>query len=203
MGKLKTTPDKIQQEQMTRILDLNNTEARQFFLKEESSFSRIERHGTNPKNYTWEVYDKSGTKYTYNQLLDGPMGAPASNAGKWYLTIVKDINDNAIWYYNDTYGGGNGTEMRFSRITYSMHPDSNTLPNGYYAMTFYYNNEQRPDAHFNYRYGFKEFNASRLDSINIIAHINEGDVPERSYISNHEIQYKFNYSTGYTNLASS
>src|SRR5690554_2511942 len=178
----------------------NSSGIRLFFPKTESSFSRIERHGGDPKSYTWVVYDKSGTKYTYNHPLDGTSQiGPASNAGKWYLTRVEDINGNIIQYNNVPMGGGNGTEMRFSTIMYSLHNDihNSTIPDpaAYYIITFYYHTgQQRPDAHFNYRYGFKETNSSWLDRIEVRS-TRPGDI-QPAFLSDFEIQYKFNYSTG-------
>src|SRR5690606_3914988 len=122
----------------------NSSGIRLFFPKTESSFSRIERHGGDPKSYTWHVYDKSGTRYTYNQPLDGTNGiGPASNAGKWYLTRVEDKNGNYIQYHIYPQGGGvNGTEIRLNRIDYSIHPSLlQDIGNGdlaYYQVHFKY-----------------------------------------------------------------
>lgn len=90
----------------------------EFFPKVESSFSKIIRKGDNPSNYYWEIWDKSGTKYTYGGEIDygsrvtmGTLGNgtdfytsvlkseinnPDAKRAKWFLSEVKDKNNNLI-----------------------------------------------------------------------------------------------------------
>ena len=66
----------------------------QFYPRTEGSFSKIIRKGTDPKNYTWEVTDKNGTLYKYDQLLKGDNG----NIAEWYLSSVTDLHGDFIKY---------------------------------------------------------------------------------------------------------
>jgi len=66
----------------------------QFYPRNEGGFSKIIRKGSDPKNYTWEVTDKSGTLYKYQQLLKGDNG----NIAEWYLTSVTELHGDYITY---------------------------------------------------------------------------------------------------------
>src|SRR5690554_3893655 len=166
----------------------NSSGIRLFFPKTESSFSRIERHGSSPSSYTWVVYDKSGIKYEYFHQLPSPSGEIA----KWNLYKAEDKNGNSIIYHYGIEGG----ERYLFRIEYSHHSDLSVFDNPFYVISLNYRTQSRPDAHFNYRYGFKEANAKWLDNINVISYKNPGDNQNPTHLSDFEIQYKFNYSTG-------
>lgn len=66
----------------------------QFYPRNEGGFSKIIRKGTDPKSYTWEVTDKSGTVYQYQQQLKGSNG----NIAEWYLTTVTELHGDYIKY---------------------------------------------------------------------------------------------------------
>lgn len=66
----------------------------QFYPRTEGSFSKIIRKGNDPKNYTWEVTDKSGTVYQYTQTLKGDNG----NIAEWYLSTVTELHGDFIKY---------------------------------------------------------------------------------------------------------
>ena len=66
----------------------------QFYPRTEGGFNKIIRKGTDPKNYTWEVTDKNGTLYKYDQLLKGDNG----NIAEWYLSSVTDLHGDFIKY---------------------------------------------------------------------------------------------------------
>ncbi|MDY0987837.1 RHS repeat-associated core domain-containing protein [Flavobacterium sp. CFBP9031] len=66
----------------------------QFYPRNEGRFSKIIRKGTDPKSYTWEVTDKSGTVYQYQQQLKGGNG----NIAEWYLTTVTELHGDYIKY---------------------------------------------------------------------------------------------------------
>src|SRR5690606_38034914 len=175
-----------------------------FVPKVEGSFSKIQRIGSSPKDYTWIVWDKSGTKYTYDVSLRASSGG---NIGKWYLSKITDKNDNYIryTYQTKTYGSstGNlsgGVEMLPWRIEYTLHPDVDityNTDNLYYTVSFIYAGN-RTDAHFNYRYGFKEVNASKLDYIKVTC---DKMIPEDArdapdIYCDYDVEYRFNYGTG-------
>ncbi|MFC4476477.1 RHS repeat-associated core domain-containing protein [Flavobacterium chungangensis] len=66
----------------------------QFYPRTEGGFSKIIRKGSDPKNYTWEVTDKNGTLYKYQQVLKGDNG----NIAEWYLTSVTELHGDYIKY---------------------------------------------------------------------------------------------------------
>ncbi|WP_154402237.1 SpvB/TcaC N-terminal domain-containing protein [Ornithinimicrobium cavernae] len=64
----------------------------------ETSYERIIRHGDNPKDYYWEVYDKQGNVRWYGGHPDvgGPEGGLTSQGGIDRSAIVTDQDDNAV-----------------------------------------------------------------------------------------------------------
>src|SRR5690606_21753336 len=121
--------------QQTRVTDAV------FVPKVESSFSKIVRKGNSPSNYYWEVWDKSGTKYTYGDpkanglynpvtpVLRSHPTDPDAKRAKWYLSEVKDKNNNVINYYYTTKAVPSsgalkdGMEVYLSSITYNKNTD--------------------------------------------------------------------------------
>lgn len=169
-----------------------------FVPKVEGAFTRVERIGTSPQNYTWKVYDKSGTIYYYGQSSASWLYAPDApkNIAKWYLSKVEDKNLNSIYYTysSPTYSASNnlqgGREMRPMKIMYTSNPAALNGPS--YHIDFGYD-ENRGDATFNYRYGFKEVNASLLRDIRVYS-FKSVDGPQ--WVSDYEINYRLNYITG-------
>src|SRR5690606_28763334 len=82
--------------------------------KVEGSFSKIQRIGSNPADYTWIVWDKSGNKYYYGDsdyLSNGHLKSASTGAtGKWYLTKIEDKNGKYIQYgfSSKSYGTNSG-----------------------------------------------------------------------------------------------
>lgn len=197
----------------------------EFFPKVESSFTKIIRKGDSPSNYYWEIWDKSGTKYTYggdkwydSSVLRSHFSDPDAKRAKWYLSEVKDKNNNVIWYNYEvmpvpTSGAfKDGMEVRLKSIQYNRNSDFNTQireQNRGYTVFFKYKSTPRGDAQINYRFGFKENSTSLLDMI-IVSCFEIVDGP--GYISipqpnnygitggqflpcENEIEYAFNYNT--------
>lgn len=170
-----------------------------FIPKVESSFSRIVRKGEDPSKYYWEIWDKSGTKYTYggpsnsdytyavlnvpileysSSILKSHISNPEAKRAKWFLSEVRDKNNNIIQYNykmkNPPSSGvlKDGMEVYLSSIVYNQnadfdltHPDPVNDRN--FTVSFLYKNTPRGDAQTNYRYGFKENNSMLLDKINV------------------------------------
>ncbi len=67
----------------------------QFYPRNEGNFAKIIRKGTSPKDYTWEVTDKSGTIYLYSQQLKG---GKDNNIAEWFLTSVTELHGDLIKY---------------------------------------------------------------------------------------------------------
>ena len=172
-----------------------------FFTKVEGSFSKIQRMGSTPKNYSWVVTDKSGTKYEYIGFLKSDTG----NIAKWYLNKVTDKNGNYMTYSYSVNEKNGGKEVLLSSISYNQHPAINLDYNTddlSYKVTFVYkrigsNDYNRKDSNFNYRYGFKEANSSALDYILVTCN-KDRDNPERYIYCDSEIEYRFNYNTNGT-----
>ncbi|WP_280647739.1 MULTISPECIES: RHS repeat-associated core domain-containing protein [unclassified Dysgonomonas] len=78
---------------------------RQFYPRNEGSFSKIIRKGSSPANYTWEVTDKSGTKYTYDAILKGTaktLNGDKEVAVEWKLSRVEELHGDWIEYVYET-----------------------------------------------------------------------------------------------------
>src|SRR5262249_49440797 len=76
----------------------------------EGRFDRIERKGTGPSDFSWEVTDKAGTRFIYGlsaaaRLADPRGGTHAPNIFKWRLESVQDPFGNfmSISYAHDTF----------------------------------------------------------------------------------------------------
>ncbi|MBO9583458.1 MAG: hypothetical protein J7574_04795 [Flavobacterium sp.] len=97
----------------------------QFYPRTEGSFSKIIRKGSDPKNYIWEVTDKNGTRYQYQQTLKGDNG----NIAQWYLTSITELHGDYIKYNytstNETVGGGiTAKAVYLSQIEYGNKDDN-------------------------------------------------------------------------------
>ncbi|MDL2303499.1 type IV secretion protein Rhs, partial [Dysgonomonas sp. OttesenSCG-928-D17] len=78
---------------------------RQFYPRNEGSFSKIIRKGSSPADYTWEVTDKSGTKYTYDAILKGTaktLNGDKEVAVEWKLSRVEELHGDWIEYAYET-----------------------------------------------------------------------------------------------------
>ncbi|HSK26622.1 MAG TPA: SpvB/TcaC N-terminal domain-containing protein [Jiangellales bacterium] len=83
----------------------------------ETQWERIVRHGDSPKNYWWEVTDKTGTVRYYGGTPAGQrdpaaiLTDAADNAVRWNLSAVKDISNNVMrMEYEKPAGQGVGAE---------------------------------------------------------------------------------------------
>src|SRR5690554_753701 len=217
----------------------NSSGIRLFFPKTESAFSRIERHGGSPSSYTWIVYDKSGTKYTYggpsnfaytyaffnepageysSSILKSHITASDAKRAKWFLSEVRDKNNNIIKYNYKMKNAPSpgvfqdGMEVYLSTIIYNLDADftpdhTETEKDRNFTVSFLYKNTARGDAQTNYRYGFKENNSMLLDKINVscvkFADISHTGIPYwdtnvyggRVLPCDNEIEYQFTYNT--------
>ncbi len=139
---------------LTRVPERSN-----FTRRVESAYDLIIRHGDNPKNYWWEVRDKSGGIRWYGGFPDdgGPdVGAVSSkypslkqdpsailfddkgNAYRWALSAERDSGVNMIRYFYDTVPGQRvgsaqvslGRQLYLSRIRYTEAASGATAPVG-------------------------------------------------------------------------
>lgn len=169
-------------EQLTPVAYRSEFHARSsekiFHQRIEGSFMKIVRHGNNPKEYWWEVTDKSGTKYSYGgTATSGLISADVlkdddQNIGYWALAEVRDLNRNFVKYTYTTVsnagaGGDQGRELYIDKITYTGHDD---IP-GKYSVQFFrdrqFNETLRKDVQVNCRLGFKQVSTDLLRKIEI------------------------------------
>ncbi|MFF0271482.1 SpvB/TcaC N-terminal domain-containing protein, partial [Kribbella sp. NPDC004536] len=71
---------------------------RVFHTRVEGGFARIVRHGTDPKTYSWEVVDKSGTHFLYGGA-GATLADDAGDIAEWGLREVRDTHDNVMRYH--------------------------------------------------------------------------------------------------------
>jgi RHS repeat-associated protein len=87
---------------------INRKADRQFYPRNEGSFSKIIRKGASPSTYTWEVTDKSGTKYIYGGtggILKGTaktLNGDKEVAVEWKLSRVEELHGDWIEYTYET-----------------------------------------------------------------------------------------------------
>lgn len=147
---------------------------RHFYPRIESSFMRVIRHGNNPKNYWWEVTDKTGTRYSYGGIAstgviqDAVLGDADGNIGYWALVETRDLNDNYIHYkYTKAHdpgvpGGNDGQDLYVAEIRYTGHGSEE----GKYSVNFITDGD-RSDKQINCRLGFKRVSSRLLRRIEV------------------------------------
>lgn len=177
------------------LVDRSNGDKR-FFPRVEGVFHRIIRHGNDPKNYWWEVTDKSGTRYFYGGSPETQLDKTAvlrddeahdgGNVARWALTEVRDLNGNFVKYRyakiaNTGLANGSvlGHQLYIDKITYTGH---NGIE-GQYSVVF--TREQgRSDVTIAANLGFKEVTADRLKKIEVkFGNSNGNNI--RSYVLNY------------------
>ncbi|GAB3001725.1 SpvB/TcaC N-terminal domain-containing protein [Saccharothrix stipae] len=189
-------------EQLTPVANRGELQSRVaekvFHARVEGKFDRIVRHGDNPRNYRWEITDKTGTRWFYGAgegasepdanttLADG-----AGNVYVWALREVRDANDNLMRYHHTLVEDGGieggaepGRNLYPDRITYTGHGDAE----GRYAVTFLRDRQlgesPRPDKTIDARGGFKRVAADLLRQVDVTL---DGELIRR---------YRFDYTTG-------
>ncbi|MEN8135138.1 MAG: SpvB/TcaC N-terminal domain-containing protein, partial [Thermodesulfobacteriota bacterium] len=151
-----------------------------FHTRIEGNFQKIVRHGTSPKNYWWEVTDKSGARYFYGGepgrelvgdavLSDGAGG----NVFKWCLHKMQDPNGNTIEYtYAGSAVGNNGAISGQQRYLKKIAYTGNSGFAPPYSVTFVRDRElpgfeQRPDIITDARGGMKTITADLLKRVEV------------------------------------
>ncbi|WP_303813124.1 toxin TcdB middle/N-terminal domain-containing protein, partial [Apibacter mensalis] len=78
---------------------------RLFYSRKEGSFATIQRKGSNPGNYTWEVTNRKGVKYTYGGnggILKGTVtdisGKSKDVITEWKVSRVEELHGDWIEY---------------------------------------------------------------------------------------------------------
>ncbi|MBX2927667.1 MAG: hypothetical protein KF852_07535 [Saprospiraceae bacterium] len=153
---------------------------KRFFPRVEGGFQKITRHGTNPKNYWWEVIGKDGTRMFYGANSSSGFDTSAvltddeGNVAHWALREVRDLNDNFVRYHYVKVSdpgviGGTvpGFQLYIDLITYT----GNGQAEGKYAARFFTDRNlgepRRADVQISGRLGFKQVTADLLRRIEV------------------------------------
>lgn len=152
-----------------------------FHTRTEVEFNRIVRHGTDPTSYTWEVTDKTGTRWFYGAPAGA--GGPAADATLtdglgnvflWALREVRDPNGNTMHYrYQlvDDPGVAGGAEPGRNLYLQEISYTGRGGVAGRYAVRFVRDRElgeaPRPDKTIDARGGFKRVSADLLRRIDV------------------------------------
>jgi RHS repeat-associated protein len=186
-------------EQLTPVAhrgDIPRSAEKVFHTRVEGRFDKIVRHGDNPRNYWWEVTDKSGVRSFYGGAPD--TGGPAADStlvddradiAVWALRETRDLNDNFMRYRsvrvadNGVQGGSvPGSNLYLQRITYT----GQGSVEGPYQVTLRrdrdLNEPRRSDVMIDARSGFKKVTADLLR----VVEVSLGDTLIRRY----ELSYR-------------
>ena len=153
---------------------------KQFHPRVEGSFNKIIRQGDSPKNYWWQVTDKSGTVYSYGGtsalgiVNTSVLKDADGNIAHWALVEVRDLNSNFVRYHctkvmDVGVQGGSvpGYNIYVEKITYTGHGTAE----GKYEVLFTRDRElgetKRVDVSINARLGFKQVTADLLRKIEV------------------------------------
>ena len=149
-----------------------------FYLRVETKYQKITRHGSNAKNYIWTVHLTNGTKHIYGSQ-DGEAINPnsvltdkAGNIAHWTLSKTIDSNGNTIIYscsiQKDSgldQSASIGQQIYPQKIIYTGHAQQD----GSYSIEFRrdrdLNTELRVDKQISARLGFKQVTADLLKKI--------------------------------------
>jgi RHS repeat-associated protein len=162
-----------------------------FHTRVEGGFAQIVRHGSTPKDYSWEVTDKAGVRYTYGGTPDSVLTDDRGNVFQWALREMRDLHGNVMRYttvrQDDPGIAGStvpGRNLYLKKITYTGFGAAD----GPYSVTFTRDRElaenRRPDVMIDARGGFKRVTADLLRRIEVRL---GGDLVRR---------YDLNYRTG-------
>jgi len=178
-GRLETETYVIGGQQLTPVAHRGPLVARAaervFHPRVEGGFSKIIRHGSAPKGYSWEVIDRSGTRSFYG----GPGATLADDAGnvfRWALREIRDTHGNVVRFHH-VLQEANGRELYLQKITYTGDADTE----GPYAVTFIRDREleepPRADVSIDARGGFKHTTADLLRRVEVTL----DNLPVRAY----------------------
>ncbi|WP_426477465.1 polymorphic toxin type 8 domain-containing protein [Chryseobacterium sp. CBSDS_008] len=177
----------------------NSSGKKNFYLRKNNGFTKIERYGSSPSSYTWVVTTTDGTKKYYGGTENGvnTNAVVKANSGgivQWGITKEIDIHNNNIKYKylnkqfvqgmipisGDNINLENGRQFHIETIKYGGINDDD----GPYTILFSCKDPSRPDYSISTKEGLKRVEIERLDLIDI----RHGQNPVRNYT--------FTYTTG-------
>ena len=197
------------------IINRINSNTRQFYLRKEGSYVKIERKGNNTKNYYWVVTDKRGVKYYYggeNNVVENTVVRTEDDAQgnlghivHWALYKVVDPFGNYMLYNYDNNNHENispgvfGKSLYINNIQYTK--NNSLATDAYYKVSFKRNEytvgcigncegefTEREDVIINGRNGVLYYTKDLLTEI----WVEFFDGQTNSNIR----KYRFNYETG-------
>lgn len=153
-----------------------------FYLRKNNNFTKIERYGSSPTNYTWVVTTTDGTKKYYGgteTTVDNNAVVQKDNGSivQWGIVKELDIHNNNIKYYylnklftqgmvpisGDNLNLEKGRQFHIDKIVYSGVNDND----GPYQIHFSCKEPTRPDYSINTKDGVKRVEIERLDNISV------------------------------------
>ena len=156
--------------------DFDRDSDRQFYTRIGGDFSRIIRKGNSPSNYTWEVTDKRGVKYTYGgdgAVLKGSFTDVNGNTkeviAEWKLSRIEETHGDYITFsydiVNENAIGGLTTKAIYLKEVKAYHKDTNSgNPHTVITLTRGANKNVKTN---NARYGFLTSSNSLLENISV------------------------------------
>ncbi|GHT17488.1 hypothetical protein FACS189429_1680 [Bacteroidia bacterium] len=152
---------------------INRTADRQFYARNEGGFAKIVRKGNSPSSYTWEITDKSGTKYTYGQAgtLKGNIttidGQQKEVIAEWKLTRVEELHGDWIEYVYETVNEPVRGSLTAKSIYLSQIRAGNKNGDAHTTVNIVYKNTLKQKQTNSGRYGFLNSNNRLLDRVEI------------------------------------
>jgi YD repeat-containing protein len=153
---------------------------KRFYPRVERNFEKIIRHGDSPRNYWWEVTDKTGLRRFYGGrpgsglINEAVLKDEAGNIAHWALVEERDLNDNQIRYqYVIVEDRGNassttlGRQIYPNRILYTGNGNEDGLFSVVFVRDRQLNERQRADVNISGRLGFKQVSADLLRRVEI------------------------------------
>lgn len=154
-------------DQAHRAPDVARASNKQFYPRIEGGFSKIIRQGDSPKNYWWELTDKSGTKHFFggrNNALDEAsiVRNTDGNIVHWALTETRNVYDDFVHYSYVQTGG----MLYPAQITYT---GQGTTPGLHRVEMVRFTDDEitRRDITSNGRLGFLQVNNQQLNEVRI------------------------------------
>jgi RHS repeat-associated protein len=152
-----------------------------FHPRVEGTFSKIVRHGSDPKSYWWEVTEKNGTREFFGgDPQDGPtadseLTDASGNIFEWALRQTVDLEGNTVNYsyaHVSDPGIPGGTVMGTNLYPQSINYTGSNGSPGAYTVTFTRDRDlpgytRRPDVGINAKGGFLQVTADLLKRIDV------------------------------------
>ena len=146
----------------------------QFYARTSKAHDSIIRHGTNPRNYWWEVIDRTGTTHYYGYYPDSArhtlpttLADNNGNIARWVLTESRDLYGNTVRYYYDHVEvrniGNAGRQIYIDSISYTGHNGED----GAYTVVFCRVANTTPDITTVCNNGFKEITNHILNNVHV------------------------------------